>query len=39
MEAIDSAMYIEKRARHASGMLKDRRLNRANHGDGSSDSL
>ena len=38
MEAIDSAMYIEKRARHTSGMLKDRRHNRANHGDGSSDS-
>ncbi len=36
MEAIDSAMYIEKRARHTSGMLKDRRLNRANHADGSS---
>jgi hypothetical protein len=27
MEAIDSAMYIEKRAKHASGMLKDRRHN------------
>ena len=27
MEAIDSAMYIEKRAKHASGMLKNRRRN------------
>jgi len=25
MEAIDSAMYIEKQAKHASGILKDRR--------------
>lgn len=27
MEAIDSAMYVEKRARHASGVLRDRRRN------------
>ena len=27
MEAIDSAMYIDKRAKHTSGMLKDRRRN------------
>ena len=27
MEAIDSAMYIEKRAKHTSGILKDRRNN------------
>ncbi|MBQ3268729.1 MAG: GGDEF domain-containing protein [Clostridia bacterium] len=27
MEAIDSAMYIDKRAKHTSGMLKDRRHN------------
>ena len=27
MEAIDSAMYIEKRAKHTSGILKDRRQN------------
>ena len=25
MEAIDSAMYLEKQAKHASGALKDRR--------------
>ena len=27
LEAMDSAMYIEKQAKHASGMLKDRRHN------------
>ena len=27
MEAIDNAMYVEKRTKHASGMLKDRRHN------------
>ena len=27
MEAIDSAMYIEKKAKHTSGILKDRRHN------------